>query len=213
MPGGLTLRLLSPDRAALEALIPDWDKECRAAGLVKGVGGWRKKPPPGIENFGPIDVEVLAATPFTPDTSKPNITSIAVVAEFNGRRVLLGADGDANRLARSLRPLADAEGGRYALTALKLPHHGSMYNLSPELLDLVDCRRFLVSTNGSYFDHPQPETIARILKTGPGAELVFNYRSPESLVWDDAALKATWGHSARYPDQAANGTISVDLLH
>lgn len=212
MQGGLSLRLLSPHRNELLALVDDWDDECRKAGLVQDVTGWHERLPPGIEHLGPIDVDALAATSFEPDTSKPNKTSIAVVAEFKGRRVLLAADGSAERLETSLQPLADAEGGRYALTAMKLPHHGSMYNLSPELLALVACRRFLVSSNGTYFDHPQPETIARILKTGPGAEIVFNYRSPESLVWDDNDLRDTWGYTTTYPDEAGNGTISVDLL-
>ena len=210
--GGLTLRLLSPHRDQLEALIPEWDAECKKAGLIKGVDGWHEKLPPGVESYGAIDVEALAALPFAADTSKANATSIAVVAEFKGRRVLLAADGGAKRIADSLQPLALAEGGRYTLAAFKLPHHGSMYNLSTQLLGLVDCRRFLVSSNGTYFDHPDQETIARILKTGPGAELVFNYRSPEALVWNDNGLKSTWGYTTCYPQQTDNGTMSVDLL-
>jgi len=214
LPGGLTLRLLSPHRDELLALIPEWDRDCKKAGLVKDVAGWREPLPSGIEGFGggSPDVEALAAVPFTPDTSKSNATSIAVVAEYKNRRVLLAADGGAERLAASLGPLAQSEGGRFALGAFKLPHHGSMYNLSPQLLKLVDCRRFLISSNGSYFDHPQPETIARILKTGPGVELVFNYRSPETLAWNDDGLKATWGYTTTYPPPAQDGTISVNLL-
>lgn len=83
-----------------------------------------------------------------------------------------------------------------------------MYNLSPQLLALVNCRRFLISSNGTFYDHPQPETIARILKTGPGAELVFKYRSPEALAWDDDYLKGTWAYTTSYPDEANDGTIS-----
>jgi hypothetical protein len=76
----------------------------------------------------------------------------------------------------------------------------------------VNCRRFLISSNGTYFDHPQPETIARILKSGRGAELVFNYRSPEALVWNDDDLRGTWDYTTCYPDAATDGTISVNLL-
>jgi hypothetical protein len=53
MPGGLTLRLLSPHRDELKALIADWDKECRMAGLVKDVNGWREKFPLCLEHMGP----------------------------------------------------------------------------------------------------------------------------------------------------------------
>lgn len=213
LDGGLRLRLLSPDRDAMKALIPEWEKECKKAGIVAGARSKPDGPPPGYEQFGgPVDVEALANVPFTADASKPNATSIAVLAEFADRTVLLSADGGARRLEQSIKPLAEAAGGRLGLAAFKLPHHGSRYNLSPELLALVDCRRFLISSNGSYFDHPDPETIARILKGGRGAELVFNYRSEETLIWLDDELMRKWRYTPFYPSEAENGTMSVDLL-
>ncbi len=211
--GGLTLRLLSPDRDSLAALIPDWEAECRKAGLVPGARARADGPPPGLEQLGgPIDVDELAKVAFSPDGSKPNATSIAVLAEFAGKRVLLAADGGSKRLEDSIGPLAEAEGGRLALAAFKLPHHGSRYNLAPSLLDLVDCRTFLISSNGSYFNHPDPETIARILKSVRNAELVFNYRSDEALVWQDDDLIAKWRYRPIYPSEKENGSIAVNLL-
>lgn len=211
LDGGLSLRLLSPDRAALAALIPDWETECGKAGIVPGAKGRPEGPPAGLEQFGgPIDVEELARISFTPDGSKPNATSIAVLAEFADRAVILGADGGADRIRDSIMPLAAAAGGRLPLAAFKLPHHGSKYNLSPELLALVDCRRFLFSSNGSYFHHPDKETVARILATVPGSELVFNYGSAETQVWNDQVLMDEWDYRPTYP--ADDGTISVNLL-
>jgi len=213
LAGGLRLTLLSPRREDLAALIPEWDAECRKAGLVKDVKGWREPPPVDFERMGALDVDALAATPFTADPSAANATSIAVLAELDGRRVLLAADGSAKQLAAALRPLAAGfPGGRLPLEALKLPHHGSRNNLSAELLSVVSCSRFLVSSNGSYFDHPHPETLARILTRGQGVELVFNYRSPEALAWDDDALKRRWSYRATYPAKANQGTIGVNLL-
>lgn len=215
LTGGLTLRLLSPDRDAMEALIPEWERECKKAGLIAGAAASPDGAgaPAGFEAFGgAINVEALAAAEFTPDPSKPNATSIAVLAGFADRQVVLAADGGAERLAKSLAPLPKNESGRVPLAAFKLPHHGSRYNLSPELLALVDCRRFLISSNGTFFDHPQPETIARILKAVPHSDLVFNYRSTEALIWNDEDLMRDWHYRPIYPPENEDGTISVDLL-
>lgn len=215
LEGGLSLEVLSPDRNALEQLIPEWERECKKAGLIAGARSSPDGKGSGLEAFGggAPNVNALASLAFTPDDSKPNATSIAVLARYADRAVLLAADGGAERLAASLAPIAARHPrGRVPLAAFKLPHHGSKFNLSLDLLGLVECRRFLISSNGSYFDHPQPETISRILARVAGAELIFNYRSPESLVWSDPTLMHDWHFTSTYPSEKENGTISVDLL-
>jgi hypothetical protein len=49
----------------------------------------------------------------------------------------------------SLRPLAEHEGGRVHIDTLKVPHHDSDHNIPRELLQLIDCRRYLISTSGA----------------------------------------------------------------
>jgi hypothetical protein len=209
---GLEITLLSPDREKLEALIPVWENECRKAGLIPGIAARRPPPPEGFERFGRIDIDELASQPFTPDRAKPNGTSIAILAKYRGRCVLLAADAHPDRLVESLRPLAAAEGRRLRLDALKLPHHGSEYNVSFELLDLVSCPRYLISTNGSYFDHPDAMAIARVIKHGGDhPELIFNYRSDETLRWNNSRWQQRFGYRTTYPSPTENGTQVVDL--
>jgi beta-lactamase superfamily II metal-dependent hydrolase len=168
--------------------------------------------PEGFERFGRIDIDELASQPFTPDRAKPNGTSIAILAKYRGRCVLLAADAHPDRLVESLRPLAAAEGRRLRLDALKLPHHGSEYNVSFELLDLVSCPRYLISTNGSYFDHPDAMAIARVIKHGGDhPELIFNYRSDETLRWNNSRWQQRFGYRTTYPSPTENGTQVVDL--
>lgn len=214
MRGGLRLKLLSPDRAKLERLIGRWRTEVEKAGLIPGVDARPEPPEEGIEAFGALDVDALAAEPFRPDPSEPNGTSIVVLAEFDGRRALLAGDGHADRLIASLKPMARRAGGRLRIDAIKLPHHGSRHNVSRELLELVDCPRYLFSTNGSQFHHPHPEAVARVLAFGRGTsepELVFNYRSDETLAWDDPALKRRHRYTTTFPAEAEDGTIAVDV--
>jgi hypothetical protein len=119
-----------------------------------------------------------------------------------GMRQLTSPPASARRFAEWLISGLNYPPKPLASVALLLPHHGSRYNLSPELLALVDCRRFLISSNGSYFDHPDGETISRILTTVRGAELIFNYRSEEALVWLDDDLIDQWRYTPTYPAEA-----------
>ncbi|WP_163542314.1 ComEC/Rec2 family competence protein [Occultella kanbiaonis] len=215
LAGGLTLRVLAPVRDELERLIPVWERECRRARLAPGGQGPTEVDidvPPGYESFGPIDVPGLAAAPYVPDTSEANGSSIVVLAEYEGRRVLLTADAHAETLVRALAPLA-AQGGsrRVVLDAVKVAHHGSRHNLSPELLALLASPCFLFSTNGAHHQHPHDVAIARILSDGGQPQLVFNYRTSQTLVWDDDTLRALWHYTTSYPSGRQDGTNAVDL--
>ena len=55
---------------------------------------------------------------------------------------------------------------RLKLDVLKVSHHASQNNLSKDLLALLDCRRYCISTNGDYFCHPDREAVGRIVKYG-----------------------------------------------
>jgi hypothetical protein len=196
---GSTFTLLSPDRPLLEALIGDWRDECEAEGLLPGRDP-EEPPPKGFEDFGALDIEALADSAFERDPSKTNRTSIGFLFEHGGVRIMFTGDGDDPRLVESVRPLAEAEGGRLRLDALKVSHHGSRKNLSRDLLDLIDCPRYLISTNGDRHSHPDPVAMARILRYGGDQkELVFNYED-RAADWDVAAWRETYGYTVTRPD-------------
>lgn len=210
LDGGLTLTMLSPDRQKLTALIPTWEQECKDAGLIPGTRA-RRKEFKGLESFGGLDIEKLAASPFSPDTTKANGSSIAMLAEYKTKCVLLAADAHVDRLIPSLKTLKK-DGKRLRLDAFKVPHHGSEGNVSEPLLDLIDCTNYLISTNGSYFKHPKAISIARLLKFGGKQKtLSFNYRSKFTSVWDNPAWKRLYGYDTVYSDKKSNGTLRIVL--
>ena len=101
------------------------------------------------------------------------------------RAVLLGADCHASVLESSVdRLLASRRAERLRLDAFKLPHHGSRHNLTNALLGKLSSRRYLVSTNGDRFSHPDHEALSRVLLNG-GVDptLFFNYRSKFNERW------------------------------
>ena len=133
----------------------------------------------------------------------------AFLAEFEGKRCLFAGDAHPSVLEDSIQRLLEERGEPcLQLDAFKLPHHGSKANLSPDLLRLLACDLYLVSTNGSYFGHPDQEAIARILLHG-GDEptLLFNYRCEENEVWDDEILMDDFGFWAVYPAEDHQGLV------
>jgi len=220
LAGDLSLTLLSPGPAELEALDVEWNREVRAIGMEPGStedalkllrSKARYRPPKDLMGADRPDVEVDATKAFIEDSSKTNLSGIAFLAEYDGKSCLCAADAHPSVLARSLRRLCITRGlSRLKIDAVKLSHHGSSGNTSQELLRLIDCKHFLVSTNGKGgFHHPDREAIARVIKTGgDGVQLWFNYRSPESCIWDDPWLKRRYyQYGTHYPDEGQQGLV------
>jgi beta-lactamase superfamily II metal-dependent hydrolase len=202
--------ILSPDRAQLTALIPKWTAECNKNGLIPGRDPV-PEPPAGFESFGPIDIDVLGDEKFDADPSPTNVTSIGFYFEFDDVRIVFTGDADDARLVKSLKPRAEKEGGRLRLDALKVAHHGSRRNISKDLLAMLDCRRYLISTSGARHGHPNDTAMARILKYG-GAdkEIVFNYRS-RAAKWDVAHWREKYSYGVAKPlEDAADGFLAIE---
>lgn len=205
--GGATLTMLSPDRDQLAALIPAWEKECGKEGLMPDQEA--REPPYGYEQFGTIDVDNLADEKFVADTSKTNLTSIGFLFEYGGTRLVFTGDGDDARLRSSLQPLADAEGGRLRVDALKVSHHGSKSNLSKETLAILECATYIISTDGSRHQHPNDVAMARILKYGARPkEIAFNYLS-RAANWTNPEWQATYGYTLRSPKPDQDGYLTL----
>ena len=119
----------------------------------------------------------------------------------------MGADSHPDVVETAVRALGFDETNRLRLDCLKVSHHGSKANSSPSLLRILDCRRFAFSTDGSRHDHPDRETIARILKNDPerAKTLIFNFRQPNTECWDDADLMRRWHYECVFPPAGTNG--------
>ena len=212
---GLELTLLSPTRPKLQALAAIWKAWLRAEGLDRDQTPASEPAQPtivpeGYETFGPLlDVQGLADGPQREDTTEANGSSIAFVAAYRGKRVLLAADAHHKVLTASLAALPAAE-RRFDL--VKLSHHGSQGNLSRPLLDTLACDRFAISTDGSRHRHPDPEAIARLLLWKPGRKrLYFNYRQEEAVMWNDDRLKQAHDYDCAYPHEASMGRLRIPI--
>jgi hypothetical protein len=79
-----------------------------------------------------------------------------------------------------------------------VPHHGSENNVSKEFVEALDCKKYLFSSNGANYQHPTQSAVARVIQHAPQSELLFNYKSPYSEVWDDRLLKTMHKYTTSY---------------
>lgn len=224
--GGLRITLLSPTPRELDRLWDHWEKQLMKlrAPMDKAASfsvpaddeidgddadeGEEPEATPKATRGTPegLDLEELADRRFRPDRSVANGSSIAFVAEIADAVVLVGGDARADVLSESIQNLLSMRGEkRLTLDAFVVPHAGSERNLSVELLQLLACDRYLFSTSGARFRHPDRVTVARILVHGRSGRtgrptLVFNYRSPETEIWDDPELQKRYDYRTVYPE-------------
>lgn len=199
LEGGLTITLLSPDLDQLAALVDPWDDTLADA-------------TPGREEFGeaePIDVNFLANKKFKPDRSKPNGSSIAMIAKYAGHYVLLGGDAHVGRLLKSIEIYRAMHPEFQGFDLVKAPHHGSHGNMSIELAEALRCSNWAISTNGSQFKHPDREAIARMIALSPGpARLYFNYDNVFTGFWRGSPVQ-NYQFRAEY---GVKGYIAIDVM-
>ena len=220
LPGGLRITLLSPTPGKLQPLADKWKAWLKEEGLERGA--LLKPAAPDLQGFevlgGRPNVELLAATPDKEDRAVPNGSSIAFIAEYEGRRVLLTADAHPAVINDALAALPEAE-CRFNLA--KVPHHGSAENTTKAMLGRVNATRYVFSTNGKRNFHPRPETVAKILKVeegrrakDPGREqvqLYFNYRHDEATVWNDPVLTAKYAYECIYCSPETEGFLPIPI--
>lgn len=95
------------------------------------------------------------------DTSAANRASIVFSFVYESRRLLFCGDAWAENIPD----------GSFDL--VKLPHHGSIRNLSQELLERLDTTNFLICADGS--SHPDKQTIAKLLQRYERITVFGNY--------------------------------------
>jgi beta-lactamase superfamily II metal-dependent hydrolase len=211
--GNLKVRLLSPGDEELAALEPVWMKELAKANLRPlDPDEVKEEPDDGLESLGRLNVEALAKEPFVEDTARPNGSSIAFLAEFDGRRALLGADAHPGVIERSLRKLGYHETNKLKLHLFKLCHHGSKANTSPSLLKIIDCLDFAISTDGTKHNHPDPETVARILMNDPSRHktIYFNVNQAHATIWNRKDLRDKYKFRCELPGKDSPG-LTIDI--
>lgn len=109
-----------------------------------------------------------------------NRSSIIVIIEFNNKKLLFLGDSSPIDLNEILDEYIKINSNKFDV--IKISHHGSKNNLSKDFISKVNCKKFIISTNGNLYNHPDIECFAKILylsKNNP--KIYLNYKSPKII--------------------------------
>jgi len=217
---GMVLTMLSPDAQALEVLLEDWrdsatDWEIDPGDLDKA---WdrlveeTKFHPDSELTLGPDDLTgKLRKLLKGKDPSKANGSSIGFLAEYEGKSCMFLGDAHMGVVCHSLRRLGTSAAQPLKLDAVKMSHHGSKHNITPEFFELVDAEHFLFSSNGDKFKHPNREAVEAVIQCArQKPTLWFNYRSDYTECWEAGSKGAGAKYRTQYP-QAGEEGITIEI--
>ncbi len=144
-----------------------------------------------------FDIEDLSKV-MSRDLSKTNGSSISFIVEYEKKKMLFLGDAHEDIIYDKLFELRN---GDYDLNfdIVKISHHGSNKNISNRLLSLIESKRFLISTNGRKYNHPNIEAISKILmKTSKQQkEIIFNYDLPKMQFLNNEELKLKYNYEVK----------------
>jgi ribonuclease BN (tRNA processing enzyme) len=160
----IRIRIISPSIENLEMLLEKWEEE-EPDTLTAGK-----------ENDYQISLkDLIEKDKFREDNSVHNGSSIAFILTYESKNLLLLGDAYPSTLINGLKYFGYSAESPLKAELVKVSHHGSKANTSYELLSLIDCDKFIISTNGRSHNLPNKQCLARIISSKPNASLYFNY--------------------------------------
>lgn len=127
------------------------------------------------------------------DKSVPNLSSIVVLAEAGGKRMLLTGDARGDKILEGLQlagRLAPGTDSKIEIDLLKVPHHGSSYNLDRDFFERIVAAHYVFSGNGEH-GNPERETMEMLLGArGEAADFTIHLTYPIEEI--DVERKKDW---------------------
>jgi hypothetical protein len=104
------------------------------------------------------------------DVTPPNLASLMLLAEADGRTLLLTGDGHATEIVKGLRQAGrlDAQ-GRMHVDVLKVQHHGAKANITPAFARDITADSYVFCGDGEY-GNPEPEVVHLIVDARLGTQ-------------------------------------------
>jgi hypothetical protein len=125
------------------------------------------------------------------DGSVPNLSSIAAIARYKGKTMLLTGDARGDYLIEGLKGEGLlAEGGTLHVNILKMPHHGSDRNVDPSFFTTITADHYVASADGTFGNPDRPTLEMLIERRGKAARYVIHLTYPLAQI--DARRREIW---------------------
>lgn len=143
---GMKIYVLSPDEHSLRNLIEKYgDKKIKLESIEDEEISKAKAAKDRDYHKTVQDFDFRA---WTQDRSIENASSIALLTEFNGKKILWLADSIPSIVVASLKALGYSKTNPLVCDYVKIAHHGSWGNNGRKLYELIKCRKYILSTDG-----------------------------------------------------------------
>ena len=139
------------------------------------------------------------------DESIVNRSSISFILEHNNKKYLFLGDAVIDETV--LKNIENVVGSKYHFSAIKLPHHGSRYNITHDFIRRYTADEYFCLTNSKKYGHPDLEVLAAIIcKDSQFKRLVFNYPIDKAYFLD----KEEWKEKYNYEVIIGDGKTTVE---
>ena len=141
------------------------------------------------------------------DESIVNRSSISFILEYNDKKFLFLGDAVIDKTI--LKNIENLVGFEHRFSAIKLPHHGSRYNITHDFISRYSADEYYCLTNSVKYGHPDLEVLAAILcKDLKFKKLIFNYPLDKAYFLD----KEEWKEKYNYEIIIGNGKTMVERM-
>lgn len=141
------------------------------------------------------------------DESIVNRSSISFILEYNKRKYLFLGDTVIDNTI--LKNIENVVGFEYRFSAIKLPHHGSRYNITHDFISRYSADEYYCLTNSIKYGHPDLEVLATILcKDSKFKKLIFNYPIDKAYFLN----KEEWKEKYNYEVIIGDGKSIVERI-
>ena len=149
--GDAKITILSPNVKTLRELVLTGGDEKRQVTQIASVYDYDKS------------ILELNELKFEGKVSLTNKSSIAFLFEYKEIKLLFLGDADSETLISSLMELGYSKQNKLKVDFCKIAHHASKHNTSNELIQLLDCSNYILSTQQTAQGRPSKECLSRII--------------------------------------------------
>lgn len=172
--GGASITILSPSKEVLKKFSEQDKEEKKATTQIAYSNDYQKS------------VIELNQKEQERQISLTNKSSIACLFEFEGLSILLLGDADAEEIVKSLTELGYSKNNKLKVDFCKIAHHASRHNTNNELIQIIDCSNYIISTQQTTAGRPSKECLSRIIcNSGKPISFYCNYE----LDWNKVFTK------------------------
>lgn len=220
--GGMDIRVVGPFAEEVETLRDEWNAWLRANKAT--VAELRAKAKKDAAKIGRSSDQLGAALDIylkrlgnRDAVTAPNLASVMLLVEEQGKRVLLTGDGHADDIIAGLEHHGALTAAQdLHLDVLKFQHHGSEHNVNAVFCQRVFADHYIFCGNGKH-ENPDLDAVKLLLDTNanvrPGLAYKLWFNCSEGAAPEGAARNHMWALEKLVNDHAAaHGNVKAAFL-